>query len=67
MICEKCWADAHLRSTVGGDQITHYLALLDERKDKPCRMQTQKSPGTTGKPQSKPRLDCSQGVMIWGL
>ena len=36
--CEKCWRDAALRVlTLGGSQVEHYNALLEERKDNPCQ------------------------------
>jgi hypothetical protein len=39
MACEKCWADAWLRSYVTGwvkTQAECYAELLEERKDNPC-------------------------------
>ena len=37
-VCEKCWADASLRAaTSGGLVAEHYLDLLRERADNPCR------------------------------
>lgn len=42
--CEKCWADAYMRSL--GDrtktQADHYRDLLEERKDKPCSKEEQR-------------------------
>ena len=44
--CEKCWGDAYVRMMMrGGDQSTHYLALLKERKDKPCTEEEQRGSG----------------------
>lgn len=39
MICEKCWADAHMRSVNNPEktQSDHYIDLLQERKSKPCQ------------------------------
>ena len=36
--CEKCWADAYVRSLADTSktQTDHYMDLLDERKDNPC-------------------------------
>lgn len=37
MICEKCWADAYLRSYgTEKSQLECYFELLDERKHDPC-------------------------------
>jgi hypothetical protein len=31
-VCETCWGDAYARARMlGGSQVEHYLALLDER------------------------------------
>lgn len=39
MICEKCWSDAYLRmrDKPYKSQYDHYLDLLNERKDNPCK------------------------------
>jgi len=43
MACEKCWADAYLRSLFSGkSQADCYRELLEERKDKPCSEAEQK-------------------------
>lgn len=37
MTCEKCWADAYVRTqTLGGIQADHYRELLAERSGDPC-------------------------------
>jgi len=37
MVCEKCWADAYIRSFGSGkSQTACYMELLEERKDNPC-------------------------------
>ena len=37
MVCEKCWADAYMRSFGSGKSQTEcYMELLEERKDNPC-------------------------------
>lgn len=37
MVCEKCWADAHIRAYVhGGPQVEWYRKLIDQRKNTPC-------------------------------
>lgn len=42
-MCEKCWGDAYVRSTLlGGSQADHYHQLLEERKDIPCSEVEQK-------------------------
>lgn len=46
--CEKCWADAYLRSlSTGKTQTNCYLELLKERESKPCSVNEQC--GTTEK------------------
>jgi hypothetical protein len=43
MMCEKCWADAYLRSVCNGKtQAENYCNLLEERKDDPCNDYEQK-------------------------
>lgn len=41
--CEKCWADAFIRSRTNPSkaQAEHYRDLLRERKDKPCTTEEQ--------------------------
>jgi hypothetical protein len=40
--CEKCWADAYMRSRMTGkSQSECYRELLEERKDNPCSLQEQ--------------------------
>lgn len=42
-VCEKCWADAYMRSiTTGKCQSDCYLELLEERKDNPCTPEQQR-------------------------
>jgi hypothetical protein len=42
MACEKCWADAYLRSIIEGrTQTEHYRELLEERKENPCTPEEQ--------------------------
>ncbi len=37
-VCEKCWADAALRSRLNDkSQYENYLELLEERKENPCK------------------------------
>lgn len=41
-MCEKCWADAGMRSRDNDkSQYDNYLELLEERKDNPCSMEEQ--------------------------
>ncbi|MGB8216300.1 MAG: hypothetical protein WCE94_03270 [Candidatus Methanoperedens sp.] len=39
MLCEQCWDDAYLRTLTnpGKSQMEHYLDLLEERKNTPCK------------------------------
>jgi hypothetical protein len=40
--CEKCWADAYMRSIGSGkSQSDCYYELLEERKNNPCTPQEQ--------------------------
>ena len=40
-VCEKCWADAYVRSLENGkSQYDNYLDLLEERRDNPCPQNT---------------------------
>lgn len=38
MMCEKCWADAFMRTFKNPckSQSDHYFDLIEERKDNPC-------------------------------
>ena len=42
MVCEKCWADAYMRSRYSGEtQSECYFKILKEREDNPCTPQEQ--------------------------
>lgn len=41
-VCEKCWADAYMRSLASGkSQTEEYEKLLEERREHPCSKEEQ--------------------------